>query len=73
MYSYTIAEEGAFSPDYGSYTAYGIKVYGREGFVQYIPNITMQRDELEELTVLCNRLQLHVIHFYDVAMDFISQ
>lgn len=71
MYNYVLAEEYFSDNDNGTYLAYGIKAYENNNIVEYIANISICKDKIEGLVKLCNHLQPHTVHLYDVVTDYI--
>ncbi len=54
-----------------NYVCYGIRLIcaGTEVTVE---DLSLDREEVEELVALCNRLELSPVHFRDVIEDFLA-
>ena len=70
-YLYTVIESECKVEGY-EYTGYGICVRNAEtGESTSFRDISVRREEVEELINRCNKLQLDPIHIEDVIEDFI--
>ena len=70
-YVYTVTE-GDYQVDGYKYRGYGICVKNRDtGDSRCIHDISVRRNEVEELIERCNRLQLDPVHVDDVIDDFL--
>ena len=75
--TYGITEEH-YSLGEDSRTSYGIAAYadadtdGTAMIVASVHDITSDKQKLTELVLKCNRMELSVIHLYDVVEDFLS-
>lgn len=73
---YGITKE-VYSTDTNSRISYGIAAYActDDGDIAYVAaavhDITADRDSLERLAMLCNSLELSLIHLKDVLEDFL--
>ncbi len=52
------------------HTTYGICVTDGVRVIEEIPDISPNREQVNELVSLCNRLKLSSIHLHDVVEDF---
>ena len=76
MIYYGIVEEKR-ALKYGTRTSYGIGVYDASDaagatVLQSIPDITSDRESLEELVDRCNKGNLSEIHLEEAVQDFLT-
>lgn len=71
--TYSVFSEMIESPVLGVYCGFGICVNNEQGCcLCTVHDITCEREQLEGLVTLCNRLNLSFCHLYDVIEDFLS-
>lgn len=76
-YTYGITEE-VYSIEKHSRKSYGIAAYSDSGdstatFVASVHDISSDRKSLDGLVLLCNRLELSLIHLNDAVEDFLTR
>lgn len=70
---YTVFSEVIESSLLGRYCGYGISVIDAQGYcLRTVHDITCEREPLEALVELCNRLDLSFCHLDDVIEDFLA-
>lgn len=75
--TYGVTEE-IYSLGISSRTSYGIAAYadseenGIATIVASVHDVTTDKQALDELASLCNRLELSTIHLLDVVEDFLA-
>ncbi len=75
--TYGVTEE-IYSLGISSRTSYGIAAYadseenGTATIVASVHDVTADKQSLDELASLCNRLELSTIHLLDVVEDFLA-
>lgn len=75
--TYGVTEE-IYSLGISSRTSYGIAAYadseenGTATIVASVHDVTADKQSLDELASLCNRLELSTIHLLDVVEDFLT-
>ena len=73
MILYRLRKDNFFHPDIGCYSSYGIDAVCETSDipVRSILDISPEKEPLENLVFLCNRLQLDLIHLDDVVEDLL--
>ena len=75
--TYGVTEE-IYSLGHSFRTSYGIAAYadsaedGTATIVASVHDVTADKQSLDELASLCNRLELSTIHLNDVVEDFLA-
>ena len=75
--TYGVAEE-IYSLGSSSRTSYGIAAYadadedGTATIVASVHDVTTDKQAIDELVSLCNRLDLSTVHLIDVVEDFLA-
>ena len=75
--TYGVAKE-IYSLGNSSRTSYGIAAYadsekdGTATIVASVHDVTTDKQALDELVSLCNRLELSTVHLMDVVKDFLA-
>lgn len=60
-------------PDKGWSAGSGIAAYQNKNLVACIGDIAPNRFEVERLAGLLNRLEVSLVHFYDVVADYVAE
>ena len=73
MILYRLRKDNFSHPDAGYYSSYGIDAIGEtsEAPIRSILDISTEKEPLENLVLLCNKLQLDPLHLDDVVKDFL--
>ena len=75
--TYGVAKE-IYSLGNSSRTSYGIAAYadaeedGTATIVASVHDVTSDKQALDELVSLCNRLELSTVHLMDIVEDFLA-
>lgn len=73
MLQYILVEEEITNEDIGTYTSYGIELRYGEEIIDRISDIDTDREGVENLCKLCNKLKLSPIHLKDVVEDYLDK
>ncbi len=69
---YYVTEDLMFLEDVGEYKSYGIELREGERVIERIRDIDTNREGVEALCALCNKLKVSPNHFRDVVEDYLS-
>ena len=74
--TYKIVKEVHMMND-GNRVSYGIAAYGgteldNVNILEYIGDISHDKEKIEELVQLCNQSELSIAHLHDVVEDFLT-
>ena len=74
MLTYKLRKDNLFHQDIGNYSSYGIDAVDKKSGISIcsILDISLEKEPLEKLIFLCNKLHLDIIHLDDVVEDFLS-
>ena len=73
MYRYLPIKERLYMDEIGEYISFGIRVIqdtdSEKAEILYVSDVSLDFDFVNQLTELCNTLQLEPIHLLDVIED----
>ena len=74
MLTYKLRKDNLFHQDIGNYSSYGIDAVDKKSGIpiRSILDVSLEKEPLEKLIFLCNKLRLNIIHLDDVVEDFLS-
>ncbi len=74
MLTYKLRKDNLFHQNIGNYSSYGIDAVNEISAlpVRSISDISTEKEPLENLIYLCNKLHLDIIHLDDVIEDFLT-
>ena len=74
MLTYKLRKDNLFHQDIGNYSSYGIDAVDKKSGIpiRSILDVSLEKEPLENLIFLCNKLHLNIIHLDDVVEDFLS-
>lgn len=74
MVTYKLRKDNLFHQDIGNFSSYGIDAIDEISDIpiRSISDISLEKEPLEKLIFLCNKLHLNIIHLNDVVEDFLS-
>ena len=73
MILYRLRKDNFSNPDIGTYSSYGIDAVDEisDAPVRSIMDISIEKEPLENLVSLCNKLQLDLLQLDDAIQDFL--
>lgn len=77
MVKYQAVKERHYLPDFGSYTAWGIKGWRvndtKRAIIAYIPDVFLCKKDAEHFASLCTRLNISICHLADMVEDYLAK